>query len=591
MSLDGFSMHPLTRELHTALAGGRIDKITQPNKQSIILSVRQPGQNFLLHISINSQNPSAHLLEKNLENPPEPPVFCMVLRKQIETGRIAQVRQHGLDRLLLIDIDSLAAGGRIVTKTLVLELMGKYSNIILVQDGVIIDALRKIGANSSRVRTVLPGQAYELPPGQEKKDLFTDDIAAIMAIVRKDPVLRLDKALLAACMGFGPVSAKEVCFSAGLAPSMRIEALDEADFKAVEDALQEIRESALHAGDASEPEDKAVLLLGENQKVLAMAAFPLHYLPEAAVLTFPTISAMLEKADSLLGSYVLPDKDRFRKLVKNEKNRAENKLTKLDEEIAAAENAEEFKVRGDNLMTYQYQFKDREDASVTVPNIYSERGETITIPLDQRLTLVENMQACYKKYDKLKRAQELLQVQRRECEANIAYLESIEASLLASSSLAEIAEIHNELIAAGYLREKPKKKNNDKPARPFHFRAPDGTDILVGKNNYQNDKLTFKTARYNDTWFHTKDIPGSHVVLQNGGTEPSEEDILLAASLAAHFSKARGSSKIPVDYTEIRYVKKPSGSKPGFVIFTNQKTLYITPDEAKLAKVLAQDPS
>nr|WP_304083972.1 NFACT family protein [Mitsuokella multacida] len=591
MSLDGFSMHPLTRELHTALAGGRIDKITQPNKQSIILSVRQPGQNFLLHISINSQNPSAHLLEKNLENPPEPPVFCMVLRKQIETGRIAQVRQHGLDRLLLIDIDSLAAGGRIVTKTLVLELMGKYSNIILVQDGVIIDALRKIGANSSRVRTVLPGQAYELPPGQEKKDLFTDAIADIMAIVKADPALRLDKALLAACMGFGPVSAKEVCFSAGLAPSMRIEALDEADFAAVEDALQEIRESALHAGDASEPEDKAVLLLGENQKVLAMAAFPLHYLPEAAVLTFPTISAMLEKADSLLGSYVLPDKDRFRKLVKNEKNRAENKLTKLDEEIAAAENAEEFKVRGDNLMTYQYQFKDREDASVTVPNIYSERGETITIPLDQRLTLVENMQACYKKYDKLKRAQELLQVQRRECEANIAYLESIEASLLASSSLAEIAEIHNELIAAGYLREKPKKKNNDKPARPFHFRAPDGTDILVGKNNYQNDKLTFKTARYNDTWFHTKDIPGSHVVLQNGGTEPSEEDILLAASLAAHFSKARGSSKIPVDYTEIRYVKKPSGSKPGFVIFTNQKTLYITPDEAKLAPILAQDPS
>ena len=591
MSLDGFSMHPLTRELDTALAGGRIDKITQPNKQSIILSVRQPGQNFLLHISINSQNPSAHLLEKNLENPPEPPVFCMVLRKQIETGRIAQVRQHGLDRLLLIDIDSLAAGGRIVTKTLVLELMGKYSNIILVQDGVIIDALRKIGANSSRVRTVLPGQTYELPPGQEKKDLFTDDIAAIMAIVKADPALRLDKALLAACMGFGPVSAKEVCFSAGLAPSMRIEALDEADFAAVEDALQEIRESALHAGDASEPEDKAVLLLGENQKVLAMAAFPLHYLPEAAVLTFPTISAMLEKADSLLGSYVLPDKDRFRKLVKNEKNRAENKLTKLDEEIAAAENAEEFKVRGDNLMTYQYQFKDREDASVTVPNIYSETGESITIPLDQRLTLVENMQACYKKYDKLKRAQELLQVQRRECEANIAYLESIEASLLASSSLAEIAEIHNELIAAGYLREKPKKKNNDKPARPFHFRAPDGTDILVGKNNYQNDKLTFKTARYNDTWFHTKDIPGSHVVLQNGGTEPSEEDILLAASLAAHFSKARGSSKIPVDYTEIRYVKKPSGSKPGFVIFTNQKTLYITPDEAKLAPILAQDPS
>lgn len=586
MSLDGFSMHPLTRELNDALAGGRIDKITQPNKQSIILSVRQPGQNFLLHISINSQNPSAHLLEKNLENPPEPPVFCMVLRKQLETGRIAKIRQHGLDRLLLIDIDSLAAGGRIVTKTLVLELMGKYSNIILVQDGQIIDALRKIGENSSRVRTVLPGQAYELPPGQDKLSLFTDSLDDIMTVVKKDGSLRLDKALLAACMGFGPVSAKEVCFSAGLAPSIHIDKLDASDFAAVRQGLEEIRTAA-----AGGEKTEAVLLLGENNKVLAMAAFPLHYLPEAAVLTFPTVSAMLEKADSLLGSYVLPDKDRFRKLVKNELTRAENKLTKLDEEIAAAENAEEFKIRGDNLMTYQYQFKDREDPSVTVPNIYSETGETITIPLDQRLTLVENMQACYKKYDKLKRAQQLLQVQRRECEDSITYLESIEASLLASSSLAEIAEIHNELIASGYLREKPKKKNNDKPAHPFHFKAPDGVDILVGKNNYQNDKLTFKTARFNDTWFHTKDIPGSHVVLQNGGAEPSDEDILLAASLAAHFSKARGSSKIPVDYTEIRYVKKPSGSKPGFVIFTNQKTLYITPDDRKLAPILAQDPA
>ena len=586
MSLDGFSMRPLVRELNAALAGGRIDKITQPNKQSVILSVRQPGQNYLLHISINSQNPSAHLLEKNMENPPEPPVFCMVLRKQLETGRIAGIRQHGLDRLLLMDVDSLAGGGKIITRTLVLELMGKYSNIILVQDGIIIDALRKIGANSSRVRTVLPGQAYELPPGQEKKDLFTDDIETIMAIVKADPTLRLDKALLAACMGFGPVSAKEVCFSAGLAPSIRIEALDAADFQAVKGALEEIREAAAHGG---EDGDKAVLLLGENQKVLAMAAFPLHYLPEAAALSFPTISAMLEKADNLLGSYVLPDKDRFRKLVKNEKNRAIGKLQKLDDEIAAAENADEWKRYGDNLMTYQYEFRDHVDKEITVPDIYSETGETITIPLDQRETIVGNMQLCYKKYDKLKRAQSLLVEQRKECEDNIAYLETIEAGLFASKSLAEINEIQGELIAGGYLREKPKKKNNDKPARPFHFTAPDGTTILVGKNNFQNDKLTTKTASYNDTWFHTKNIPGSHVIVRNGGAELTKDTLELAAMLAAHFSKAQEGSNTPVDYTQIRYVKKPSGSRPGFVIFTNQTTVYVTPDEDVLAPVLAND--
>ncbi len=584
MSLDGFSMRPLVRELNDKLAGGRIDKITQPNKQSIVLSIRQPGQNQQLHISINSQNPAAHILEKSLENPPEPPVFCMVLRKQLETGRIAAIRQHGLDRLILMDVDSIAAGGKIVTKTLVMELMGKYSNIILVQDGVIIDALRKIGSNSSRVRTVLPGDTYELPPGQDKLDLFTTDLTTVLERIKEtDPEERLDKAILAACIGFGPVSAKEVCFCAGFAPSTRLNTLDDADFTSIEQALAEIRQAA------SNEEAQPVILMDENQKVLAMASFPLHYLPQAVTLTFPTISAMLEKASALAGSYVLPDKDRFKKLVKNELHRAENKLVKLDEEIAAAENAEEYKVRGDNLMTYQYQYNDHEDAEITVANIYSETGEEITIPLDQRFTIIQNMQLCYKKYDKFKRAQELLQVQRQECEASISYLESIEASLSASSSLGEIAEIHNELVEGGYLREKLKRKNNDKPSHPFRFTTPDGLQILVGKNNYQNDKLTCKTASFNDTWFHTQNIPGSHVIVRNGGEELSEDNILLAASLAAHFSKAQGSSKVPVDYTEIRYVKKPSGSKPGFVIFTNQKTLYITPDEQELAPILAQD--
>ncbi|BAL83298.1 hypothetical protein SELR_15900 [Selenomonas ruminantium subsp. lactilytica TAM6421] len=585
MSLDGFSMRPLVRELNDKLAGGRIDKITQPNKQSIVLSIRQPGQNHQLHISINSQNPAAHIMAKNLENPPEPPVFCMVLRKQLETGRIAAIRQHGLDRLILMDVDSIAAGGKIVTKTLVMELMGKYSNIILVQDGTIIDALRKIGSNSSRVRTVLPGDAYELPPGQDKLDLFTADLPAVIERIKQaDHEERLDKAILGACMGFGPVSAKEVCFCAGFAPSTRLNTLDEADFTSIEQALAEIRQAA------SSEEAQPVILMDENQKVLAMASFPLHYLPQAVTLDFDTISAMLEKASALAGSYVLPDKDRFKKLVKNELHRAENKLVKLDEEIAAAENAEEYKIRGDNLMTYQYQYNDHEDAEITVVNIYSETGEEITIPLDQRFTIIQNMQLCYKKYDKLKRAQELLQVQRQECEASISYLESIDTSLNASSSLGEIAEIHNELVEGGYLREKLKRKNNDKPSHPFRFTAPNGMQILVGKNNYQNDKLTCKTASFNDTWFHTQNIPGSHVILRNGGEELDEDTILLAASLAAHFSKAQGSSKVPVDYTEIRYVKKPSGSKPGFVIFTNQKTLYITPDEQELAPILAQDP-
>ena len=581
MSLDGFSMHPLAIELNTVLVGGRIDKITQPNKHSIILSVRQPGQNYLLQLSIHPQNPSLHLLSHPLENPPEPPTFCMVLRKQIETGRIADIRQHNLDRLLFIDIDTIAAKGSIVTRTLVVELMGKYSNIILVENDVILDALRKIGQNSSRTRTVLPGQVYELPPSQDKLDLFQSSAEEILARLKSNPEKKLSQALLDTCLGFGPISAKEAAFSAGLPADIPIGKLEPVDFQAICDALAELCSLC-----SKEP--APCLLLGENKKLLAMAAFPIQHRTAEARLSFPTLSALLEQADHLIGSYVLPDKDRFKKLIKNELHRAINKIDVLQKEIEEAENAEEWRFRADNLMTCHYQFQDHANDEITVPDIYSETGETITIPLDRRLTLIQNMQAFYKKYDKLKRAQILLLEQLEKCEAEVSYLSSIENSLESSSSFSEIAEIHNELVSGGYLKEKLRKKNKDKPAHPFCFHAPDGMEILVGKNNCQNDRLTFKTAAYNDLWLHTKDIPGSHVILRCAGTAPSEETLLLAAGFAVHFSQARGSSKVPVDYTECRYVKKPSGSKPGFVIFTNQRTLYVTPDEALLAELLKQ---
>lgn len=572
MSLDGFSMRPLVLELQAALTGGRIDKITQPNRNSIVLSVRQPGENHFLHISTHSQNPAAHLISKPPENPSEPPVFCMVLRKQIEGGRIADIRQHGLDRLILLDIDTLAAGGKILTKTLAVELMGKYSNMILLQEGIILDALRKIGENSSRVRTVLPGQTYELPPGQEKWDLFEKSPGDIVEGIKSRPEMKLSKAILDVCMGFGPVSAKELAYMAGLPANIPVGELDEADFHSLEGALEDLRNACREKGHAT-------ILCQPDGKILAMAAFPLHYLSGAEVLEFPAVSPLLERAGKLLGSYVPPDRERFKKLVKNELSRARGKLEKIREELEEAEHAEASKIRADNLMTYQYDLQDHADAEVTVPDIYSEQGTPISIPLDQRLTIIQNMQAYYKKYDKLKRAQELLKEQIAKNREEISYLESIEASLMASSSLAEIGEIHNELVAGGYLKEKVKKKNNDKPSRPFRFQSPDGTEILVGKNNFQNDKLTFKTAAPGDLWLHAKDIPGSHVILRCRGEEPAEETLFFAAQIAAYFSKAQGSSKVPVDYTQCRHVKKPSGAKPGFVIFTGQKTLYVTPEE------------
>lgn len=583
MSLDGISMHPLAIELGRAVAGGRIDRINQPSKQSIVMSLRLPGKNVLLHITINPQNPAMHLIDKAPENPPEPPMFCMVLRKHLETGRIAGVRQYGLDRLLIMDIDFLSAGGKIITKTLVVELMGKYSNIILVQEGIIIDALRKVGTNSSRVRTVLPGDAYVLPPQQDKLNLLETPIREAIAAIRTKGDMKLSKAILDTCLGFGPVTAKEAAYGAGLPASMAISQLNEGDFASLENALQEITDSF------REPCGAASIVIDKNNKPLATASFPLHYLTNETILTFPTISEMLGRASSLTGSYQIPDKDRFRKLMKNELNRAENKVQKLRDDIAAADNAEEYRIKADNLMTYQYQFQDRVDAEVTVPNIYSETGESITIRMDQRLSVVENVQAYYKKYDKLKRGKELLEQQLQHCLDDIQYMSSIEASLESSTRLAEINDIKAELIASGILREKPKKHAAEKQSQPFKFTAPDGTQILVGKNNYQNDRLTFKTANPGDIWLHTQNIPGSHVILRCDGDEPAEDTLLLASYLAVHFSKAQGSSKVPVDYTRARFVKKPSGAKPGFVIFTNQTTLYVTPEAEVLQTVLLQE--
>ena len=583
MSLDGFSMSALVRELADALTGGRIDKINQPNKQSIVLGIRQPGQNLLLYINTNAGNPSAHLIETAPENPAEPPTFVMLLRKQLETGRIAAVRQEGRDRIIHLDIDVIAGGGRIVTRTLTLELIGKYSNIILHEDGIITEALRRIGENTSRVRTVYKGLPYVLPPAQEKCDLLTADTEDILARVRAEGEAKLFQALIGAVLGFGPVSAKEAAFLARLTPNIPVAQLDGADFAALADALAELRTWMEKPAPS--------LRLDENGKVTAMAAFPLSALPKTTLLSYPTVSALMIDADRRLGSYVIPDRERFRRLVRTELSRAREKYEKLGAEIAAAENAEEQKIAADNLMTYQYNYVDHADDAITVTNIYSETGEALTIPLDRRLSIIQNMQAYYKKYDKLKRAQKLLAVQQDACRTNIRHLESIEASLDSSTRLAEIAEIQEELIASGYLHEKMPKKNKDRRAQPFSFTAPDGMTILVGKNNMQNDALTFRTAAPTDLWLHVRDIPGSHVILRTGGAAPSEETLHLAAQIAAHFSKARGSSTVPVDYTAIRFVKKPSGSVPGFVRFTHEKTLFVTEDEEALAPILAQDPT
>jgi len=557
-------MRPLTLELERALVGGRVDKITQQNKANLTITIRQPGRTFLLRLSTAPQNPSVHLLKKSPENLPEPPTFCMVLRKNLEGGRVAAIRQHELDRIIFIDVDSIGAGGKIQTLTLAAELIGKYSNLILVSDGQIVDALKKIGTNSSRVRTILPNQAYQMPPAQDKLDIFATDVEKILERVKVDDS-RLDKAIMNVCQGFGPQSVKETIYLAGLPNDIKTSALDAADFDSLRGALIEIRDAA---------QSPTPCMIQDAGKILALSAVKLNYL-RGDVRTFGTLSELLETADAVAGSYVPPDKERFAKLVNNELRRATNKIAVLEQELAAAENADDWRIRADNLSTYRYQFKDHADDAITVDNIYG--GEKISIPLDRRLTIAANVQACYKKYDKLKRSTKFIAAQIALCREEIAYLETIAHALTASTTIADIDEIRTELIAGGYLKDARKKSALSKKPQPLKFTAPDGTEILVGKNNAQNDRLTFKLAAPDDLWLHTKDITGSHVIVRSSAV--SDETLQLAAEIAAYFSKARDSSKVPVDYVQCKFVKKPSGAKPGFVIFTNQRTLYVTPRE------------
>lgn len=532
-------MHALTLELKI-LVGGRIDKITQQNKANFTITIRQPGKTFLLKISVAPQNPVMYLIEKSAENLPEPSTFCMVLRKFLENARIADIRQHELDRIIFIDADTIGVGGKIQTVTLAAEFIGKYSNLILTSENKIIDALKKIGTNSSRVRTVLPNQIYQLPPEQNKADIFAANLDEIEN-------LQDYKSVMNYFQGFGPQTAREIIFSANII--------------GLKSALKNIRDKK-----------PAPCFITDNQKILAISAVDLNYLSGDKKI-FPTISEMLETADEIAKNYIPPDKEKFLKLVHNELKRARNKITVLENELAESENAEFYKIRADNLSTYRYNFADHADEKIFVANIYD--GEQLEIELDRKISIAANVQNFYKKYDKLKRAKNFIAEQIEKCFAEINYLETVEHALNSCESLAEIDEIRAELIAGKYLRDVKKKTASSKKSEPFKFISEDGTEILVGKNNLQNDRLTFKIAEPTDIWLHTKNITGSHVIIRCNKIEPSDETLKFAAKLAVEFSSAKDSSKVPVDYTKIKFVKKPSGAKPGFVIFTNQKTIYV----------------
>lgn len=570
MNLEGITIHVLTKELESCLAGGKIFKIFMPGRSSLLLQVNQQNGTVSLLIDMSGDSPLITTPAKLPERPDLPPAFCMLLRKHLEEGRITKVSQWGLDRIITLDVDLIGAERKIITKKLILELTGKNSNIIFVDEqGMILDALRHIGKAQSRFRQILPNTPYVLPPAQEGLDFIEASPHDIRDAVVKTGVESLVPALIQATQGIGKLTAQEVELRSGYTGSVVLMDLPSAQRleQAIGSVQQEIK--ARLAGT-----DRTVIAqIDQRNRMKNLVPYVPQTHPDWTRKTFATLLEAQAYSASLVPVQI-PDKELLTKLVAAQEAKTEKKLKFLAQDLSKAENAEDQRIMGDILMTYGYSLH-KGLTSCSLPNLYGDGS--IKIPLAPQLTPMENAQAYYKKYNKYKRAVGEIRQQQQEARELLEYLQSLDVSLETASTKGEIAEIKQEIIGLGLLPQPKKKVPTQSKSTPLKITLTPETYLYIGKNNRQNDYVTFKLGRGSDLWFHAKNIPGSHVILKTTLPKFREEDIMMAASLAAGFSKGKDSDKVPVDCTEKRLVRKPNGAKPGFVIYTGQTTLYVKP--------------
>ena len=544
MSFDGFFLHHMTEELRRELLGGRIQKINQPFEQELVLQIRSNRQSHKLLLSAHSVFGRVQLTDTTFENPAVPNTFIMVMRKYLQGAVIEAIQQVENDRILEISVSNKNEIGDSVAVTLVIEIMGKHSNIILLDkaSGKIIEAIKHVGFSQNSYRTILPGSTYVAPPQTGSLNPFTVGDEKLFQILQTEEIE--PKRLQQIFQGLGRDTATEL--------SGRLTA----------DKLKTFRAFFSSTTQPSLTEKSFSALLFSDSK------------PQMSTLSELLDTFYKDKAER---DRVNQQASELIRRVENELEKNRKKLGKQEEELLATENAEEFRQKGELLTTFLHQVPNDQD-QVELDNYYT--GEKIIISLDKALTPNQNAQRYFKRYQKLKEAVKHLTSLIEETQATILYLESVETAL-AQASLTEIAEIREELIQTGFIRRRQREKIQ-KRQKPEKYLATDGqTIILVGRNNLQNDELTFKMAKKDELWFHAKDIPGSHVVI-TGNLQPSDEVKTDAAELAAYFSKARLSNLVQVDMIETRKLNKPTGGKPGFVTYTGQKTLRVTPDEEKI---------
>lgn len=577
MALDGIVIANLVRDMQQKLVNGRISKIAQPESDELLVTVKSGREQLRLLISVNASLPLLYFADSTKQSPMTAPNFCMLLRKHIGSARIVSVTQPGLERIVDLELEHLDELGDVCRKHLIVELMGKHSNIIFCNDEhVIIDSIKHVSAQVSSVREVLPGRPYFIPETVKKYDPLSVTDSAFMEVLSRP--LALSKALYTGLTGISPIIAEELCFLASLDADVPAENLDEngrlhllRTFRYLMEDVQEGRFCPNIRYRAKEP--------------VEFASVPLTCLGSLEEKRFESISEVLKEFYAAKETYtrIRQKSADLRKIVQNALERGMKKYDLQAKQLKDTQKREKYRIYGELLNTYGYSLEENAD-QLTCMNYYT--NEEITVPLDPNLTAKENARKYFDRYAKLKRTYEALSGHIQETQAQIAHLESISASLDMAVLEEDLMQIKLELQEYGYIKKHAQGRKREKiVSRPYHYLSSDGFHMYVGKNNYQNEELTFQTATGNDWWFHAKGIPGSHVIVKSEGKELPDRVFEEAAALAAYYSKGRDASKVEIDYIEKKHVKKTPGGAPGFVIYHTNYSMMAEPSVEHLKQL------
>lgn len=572
MALDGAFLFAVKNEL-SCLIGGRIEKIHQPSREEIIISIRTRQGSKKLYISANAGSARVHITQKNVDNPQTPPMFCMLLRKRLGNGKLLNIRQDGLERILFFDFECVNELGDVVTITLACEIMGRCSNLIIISNGKIVDSIKRVDSEMSRERMVLPNMTYSLPPKNDRLNFLEAEPQQIIQKLSENSQAELSKALIRVFEGISPVLAREWTFFAGrgeyLNGNVSGDQLDRLLF-----IIKRTREQLLN--------NECCFTVASTKEGL-LKDFSFIRLSQFGNLMY---TKEISSASELLDYFYFERDSAIRtkqrandlfKLLVNLTERISRRISVQREELSACADRDYYKLCGDLISANMYRIK-KGDRIASVENFYDENYPTIEIKLDVRKTPSQNAQYYYGEYKKSVTAEQKLTEQISKGEEELQYLDSVFDSLTRATSENDIIQLRLELREQGYIKSVNGKAKPPKALPPIEYRSTDGFTILVGRNNCQNDKLSLKFAEKSDIWLHTQNITGSHVIIVTEGATPPDSTLEQASVIASVNSKGRDSNLVPVDYCFAKYVKKPSGAKPGKVIFTNYKTVFVKPD-------------